>query len=180
MRRVAWSDGLAGNGMQELLFSEDAWTRDVNPNDVVFTPDAVAQMIVDEFRPEGRILEPCKGGGAFMRCLPEGTEWCEINEGRDFFKHQTRVDWIVSNPPYSNWDDWLAHSLALANDIVYLVPFAKVFKSMGTVRQILEWGGIVKVLVMPAGKAGFPFGFPCGAFHFRKGYKGPTEMRLVG
>ena len=166
--------------MQDILFAEDSWVADVNPNDIVYTPDAVAKMIVDEFKPTGRILEPCKGGGAFMRYLPEGSEWCEIREGRDFFEFKEPVDWIVSNPPYSNWERWLAHSFEIATNIVYLVPIAKVFKSMGTVRSIYEYGGIVKALFMPAGKAGFPFGFPCGAFHFQRGYKGPMESRVVG
>jgi hypothetical protein len=166
--------------MQEALFAEDGWVSEVNPNDVVYTPDAVAKMIVDEFKPTGRILEPCKGGGAFMRYLPAGTDWCEIHEGRDFFDWKEPVDWIVSNPPYSNWERWLEHSFKIASDIVYLVPFAKVFKSMGTVRAIYDYGGVVKVIVMPAGKAGFPFGFPCGAFHFRRSYKGTIELRVVG
>ena len=47
-------------------------------------------------------------------------------------------------------------------------------------RSIFEYGGIVKAIFMPAGKAGFPFGFPCGAFHFQRGYKGATAMRVVG
>lgn len=166
--------------MQDILFAEDSWVADVNPNDIVYTPDAVAKMIVDEFKPAGRILEPCKGGGAFMRYLPEGSEWCEIREGRDFFEFKDSVDWIVSNPPYSNWERWLTHSFEIAQNVVYLVPIAKVFKSMGTVRSIYEYGGIVKVIFMPAGKAGFQFGFPCGAFHFRRGYCGKTEMRVVG
>jgi hypothetical protein len=166
--------------VQNALFAEDAWVSEVNPNDVVYTPDAVAKMIADEFKPTGRILEPCKGEGAFMRHLPAGSEWCEIREGRDFFNWKEPVDWIVSNPPYSLWDRWFPHSLALASNVVYLVPFSKVFKSMGTIRQIYDYGGIVKVLVMPAGKAGFPFGFPCGAFHFKRGYAGPIELRIVG
>lgn len=163
--------------MQEVLFS-DAAPAEVNINDIVYTPDAVAKFIVETFKPYGRILEPCKGGGAFIRYLPDA-EWCEIQEGRDFFDWDEQVDWIVSNPPYSLWDQWMSHSMDLAEHIVYLVPFAKVFK-LSTLREILSWGGIVSVLNITPQTAGFPFGFPCGAFYFRKGYKGPMEMRIYG
>lgn len=165
--------------MQDALFANDSWVSEVNPYDIVYTPDSVAKMIVDEFKPQGRILEPCKGGGAFMRYLPESAEWCEIREGRDFFAWKEPVDWIVSNPPYSAWTRWLDHSFTLAQNIVYLVPFGKVFKSMEMINKVYDWGGIAKVLVFPARTAGFPFGFPCGAFHFKRGYKGPMDVRIV-
>lgn len=165
--------------MQETLFSAESRSGDVNVNDIVYTPDSTAKMIVDAFNPTGRILEPCKGRGAFMRHLPAGTEWCEITEGRDFFAWDEPVDWIISNPPYSLWDRWFPHSLKLAANIVYLVPFSKVFKSMGTINQVYDWGGIAKALVFPARTAGFPFGFPCGAFHFKRGYKGPMDIKVI-
>jgi hypothetical protein len=163
--------------VQETLFADAPDQLARNENDIVYTPDAVAKMIVDEFKPSGSVLEPCKGGGAFLRYLPDA-EWCEIQEGRDFFDYTKQVDWIVSNPPYSLWDEWIVHSMSIAQNIVYLVPFAKVFK-LTTLRQILHWGGIVKVVNITPQSAGFPFGFPCGAFYFRKGYKGPMEITLT-
>ena len=105
--------------------------------------------------------------------------WCEIDDGRDFFAFHEPVDWIVSNPPYSDFHRWLVHAFEISENVVYLVPFGKIFKSMNTVRTIYAWGGIVKALCFPARHAGFPFGFPCGAFHFRKGYTGPMEMRVL-
>lgn len=60
-----------------MLF--DSGTLD---KDVVYTPDWCARDIVQHFKPEGRVLEPSKGGGAFLQYLP-GAEWCEITEGRD-------------------------------------------------------------------------------------------------
>ena len=38
--------------------------------------------MVEFFKPSGRILEPCKGDGVFLKYLPSA-EWCEIQEGRD-------------------------------------------------------------------------------------------------
>lgn len=69
-------------------------------NDRVYTPDALARDIVLHFSPSGRILEPCCGGGAFLRAMP-GCDWCEIDKGMDFFACTGRYDWIVTNPPYS-------------------------------------------------------------------------------
>ena len=50
----------------------------INPNDVVFTPDWLAKQICGMFDIEGKVLEPCKGEGAFLKYLPKDTDWCEI------------------------------------------------------------------------------------------------------
>lgn len=59
------------------------------------------------------VLDPFRGSGSFYDQYP-GTvvrEWEEIQQGRDFFAHQAKVDWIVSNPPYSCLDEVLEHSV---------------------------------------------------------------------
>ena len=102
----------------------------MNPNDVVFTPDWLAEKICKMFEIDGNVLEPCKGEGAFLKYLPPNTEWCEIVDGRNFYDYTKKVDWIVTNPPYSDFNRFLEHSFALADNIVLLVPLAKMFKSM--------------------------------------------------
>ncbi len=151
----------------------------INPNDVVFTPEWLSEKICSMFDISGKVLEPCKGEGAFLKYLPKDTDWCEIAEGRNFYDYDKQVDWIVTNPPYSDFNRFLDHSFSLAENIVLLVPMAKMFKSMGTIGSILEWGGIVSIHVLPASKAGFPFGFPCGVYYLQKGYKGNTEIKLL-
>ena len=64
--------------------------------DRVYTPEWVARDMAWSFQPSGRVLEPCKGKGVFLRFLPDDTEWCEIDEGRDFFEWHEKVDWVVS------------------------------------------------------------------------------------
>ena len=141
--------------------------------DVVLTPDKIAADIIAHFKPSGRILDPCKGDGAFADKMP-GCDWCESRLGRDFFAWYDQVDWIVSNPPYSIFSEWLEHSLKIANDIVYLIPLAKVFNSEPRLREIMRVGGIMETRHYGSGTdCGFPFGFPCGAVHIRKGYRGP-------
>lgn len=149
----------------------------VNKNDVVFTPDTLAKTICSLFDIDGKVLEPCKGEGAFMRHLPDDTDWCEIAEGRNFYDYKEQVDWIVTNPPYSDFDRFLDHSFMLAENVVLLVPIAKIMKSMGTIRKIYAYGGIVSCYFLPASQAGFPFGFPCGVYYFKRDYKGKTDFR---
>ena len=151
----------------------------LNPNDVVFTPDWLAERICRMFYVYGTVLEPCKGEGVFLKYLPKDTEWCEIADGKNYYDYNKKVDWIVTNPPYSDFNRFLDHSFALAEHIVLLVPAAKMFKSMGTIKKTLEYGGIVSIHWLPASKAGFPFGFPCGIFYLKRGYIGKTENRLL-
>lgn len=52
----------------------------VRDDDIVLTPDDVAADVVASFAPTGRVLDPCRGEGAFWNHMP-GAEWCEVREG---------------------------------------------------------------------------------------------------
>jgi hypothetical protein len=146
----------------------------VNKNDVVFTPKWLAKEICSMFPIKGKVLEPCKGEGVFLEFLPQNTDWCEITEGRNFYDYNEKIDWIVTNPPYSDFNRFLDHCFELAENIVLLIPVAKIFKSMGTINKLFEFGGIVSYRFMSGSSAGFPFGFPVGVCHIQKGYKNKT------
>jgi hypothetical protein len=149
---------------------------EVKKRDVVYTPAHVAAAIVDRYRPAGRILDPCRGDGAFHGIMP-GSDWCEIADGRDFFSHSDPTDWIVGNPPYSILNKWLEHSFKLADDVVYLLPVAKVFGSLMRLKQIKAYGGIAEVWAPWTGRSvGFEFGWAVGAIHFKRGYGGATTV----
>jgi len=62
--------------------------------------------------PSGRVLEPCRGGGAFAKALP-GCDWCDLAAGRDFLAAKGRWDWIVSNPPYSQFRALVSETMGL-------------------------------------------------------------------
>ncbi|MFA6190665.1 MAG: hypothetical protein WC711_04135 [Candidatus Staskawiczbacteria bacterium] len=149
----------------------------INKNDIVFTPDWLAKRICEMFDIKGLVLEPCKGEGAFLKYLPENTEWCEIADGKNFYDYKKKVDWLVTNPPYSDFNRFLEYSFELAENIILLVPLAKMFKSMGTIKTIMNYGGIVSIHFLSSNKAGFPFGFPSGIFYLKRGYKDKTIFK---
>jgi len=148
--------------------------------DAVYTPDWCAADMVDWFKPEGRILEPAKGDGAFLRHLPAHTEWCEIEQGRDFFDCTVQYDWIMSNPPYSTLRPWLAHSFNVAENIVYLFPLKNFFSAHGQIMEVKNRGWIKHIRLYGTGsRLGFPMGNAIGAFHFLRGWHGDTSWSFA-
>lgn len=151
----------------------------LNKKDIVYTPDWVARDMVNFFQPQGRILEPCKGDGMFLKYLPAQTEWCEIREGKDFFSWIEPVDWIIGNPPYSAFGKWIYHAMDIAKNIVYLAPSAKPFYSEKLFNKMLKWGKIKHIRAYGSGnKLDFPIGFVIGAIYFQKDYQGPMYTSL--
>jgi len=152
-----------------------------NIGDKVYTPEPIAKKIIDSFELSGKVLDPFKGKGAFFINLPSYVEkdWCELDEGRDFFQYNERVDWIISNPPYSIFNDVLKHSFELSDNIVYLIPINKLTSSFTRIKQLKSWGGIPKIILMSPKEIGFPFGFAVGAVYFKKDYVGPTEIEVL-
>lgn len=149
---------------------------EVNQKDICYTPDEVAREVVELYSPAGHILEPCKGAGVFSKYLP-GADWCEIREGRDFFEYRNRVDWIVSNPPYSIFAKWLRHSFEVADHIVYLIPIIRCFVSPRIIADIKHYGGIRHFRVFK--EACFPdwtINFAIGAVYFQRGYSGGMDI----
>jgi len=145
--------------------------------DVVFTPPEIAEAIVRHFAPTGKMLDPCRGDGAFWRNMP-GADYCELQEGKDFFEYTQSVNWIISNPPYSCFSDWLRHSFEIAENIVYLIPINKAFNSSSMLRQTYEWGGIAEIVhIGPGSKLKFPVGFAVGAVHYKRGWAGGILYR---
>ena len=145
--------------------------------DVVYTPDLVAKKIIDLLHPSGSCLDPCKGDGAFYNNLPEGSDYCELTENKDFLFYNKKCDWIIGNPPYSIFDKFLQKSFELAENVSYLVPTNKVFQRQIIMERVNAYGGIKSIIVYGSGNLiGFPFGFSVGNFHFKRGYSGDTKI----
>jgi len=160
--------------MQSSLFGEV-----VDPADIVYTPDYVSKQIIDFLQPKGVCLDPCKGDGAFLKFLPAGSDYCELREDKDFFMYPSRVDWVIGNPPYSIFEDFLRKAFDISDNVSYLVPTNKVFQRQLIMNMVNKWGGLRSIIIYGSGTLiGFPFGFSVGNFHFEKGYTGETKILM--
>lgn len=158
--------------MQSTLFEIP-----VNPDDIVYTPLEVSKDIIIRLNPTGICLDPCKGDGAFYNYLPAGSDYCEIREGKDFFAYDKRVDWVIGNPPYSIFENFLKKGFEIADNVSYLVPTNKIFQRQVIMDMINRYGGIKSMIIYGSGQLiDFPFGFSVGNFHFQKDYKGSCEI----
>ena len=154
-------------------------TGKATASDVVHTNPLTAEWIMKHYAPhiKGSILEPCAGNDIFFNLFNGESYRCEILDGSDFFDWRQKVDWIVTNPPYSIYDKFLAHCFEVADNVVLLVPIAKAFKSNKVQRLVLNYGGLKELVYMGGGsRHGFAFGFPVGCLYYKRGYKGDCKI----
>lgn len=104
-------------------------------NDDIMTPNHIAKYIIEKLpiNENDFLYDPFRGGGAFYDNFPARNKksWSEIKEGEDFFDFNEKVDWIISNPPYSKYTEVMQHSYDIADNIVYLIPLNKIVSSWG-------------------------------------------------
>lgn len=145
-------------------------------NDRVYTPPKLARQIVGHFKPTGRRLEPCAGKMAFVQAMP-GCDWMEVDLGRDFFAGGGRYDWVVTNPPWSQFRPFLCKSMDVADNVVFL-SLVNAFFMKARVADMRDRGfGIVQILMLKTPSKPWPqTGFQLGATHIRRGHKGPTTI----
>lgn len=145
-------------------------------NDKIYTPPEIAKVIVKHFRPSGRILEPCRGSGSFTQFMP-GCSWCEIDDGRDFLTHVGCHDWIVTNPPWGLFREFLKKSMDCADNVVFLCLINAWFMTARQ-RDIRQAGfGLVEILCLPSPLPPWPqAGFALGAGWLRRGWQGGTHF----
>lgn len=94
--------------------------------DVYITPDYAIEPMLEllDIPYDATFLEPCKGTGAIynrINCVQR--YYAEISEGIDYlsYKPPTKIDFIVTNPPFSLALDFLVKSLGEADLVVYLL-----------------------------------------------------------
>jgi len=152
--------------------------RDYVSNDVIQTPRPLARQLVEHFRPRGRVLEPCRGDGAFSSILP-GCEWCEILEGRDFlitWPRDVHFDWVITNPPWSLIRPFLALAMTLSDNVVFLLTINHVW-TKARVRDVTRASfGLREIVLVDTPDSFPPSGFQLGAVHFARGYTGPIRL----
>lgn len=153
-------------------------TRNGPEHDKVYTPRQMAREVVERFSPSGIVLEPCRGDGSFLEAFPADADarWCELDEGRDFFDWHERVDWIISNPPWSEFRAFNIHAMSLALNVVWIIPLVH-FSSRARIRDVREAGfGLKEILLLDTPKEWPQSGFQIAALHFQKSYTGLTRI----
>ncbi len=121
--------------------------------DKVYTPDWLAEAIVNHYKPWGSFLEPCKGGGAFVRAAKkfglENITTCEIDEGYDFLEMREppeggKFNWSISNWPWSIFRKFLQKNMRVADNIVTLTTNNHIFAMKARRRDIKEAGFYIR------------------------------------
>ena len=116
-------------------------------NDLYYTPDDIAKLVIEFYKPKGTMLEPCSGKGALLKYMPKA-DHCEITAGSNFFAYKKKVNWIITNPPFSKITPFLIHSLELANNVVFIMNIPALF-TVKRIREIHNRGfGIKKILYL--------------------------------
>ena len=86
--------------------------RDIG-DDYFLTPSLLAKNCIKfiNIEKDDIILDAFGGDGVFYNNYPEcKKDWCEIRDKKDFFGYQKKVDWIITNPPYSLLEKVLPHT----------------------------------------------------------------------
>lgn len=100
-------DIIRKQGLKKQYLSEDE-----TPIESVLT--CINQL---NLNPTDTILDAGSGTNKiWYNNLPNLTKYeCEIKDGKDFLKWETKIDWIVGNPPYKDWIDWCFKSTEISN-----------------------------------------------------------------
>ena len=145
--------------------------------DIVYTPRDLALDIIQHYQPTGLILDPSSGDGAFYDQLPgDNNEWCELDKGRDFFEHDSKCDWIITNPPWSMMRKFLIHGMEIADNIVYLTSINH-YTTKARLRDMTQAGfGIKEFYCFDTPKSFPQSGFQLAAVHTQREWIGPITM----
>lgn len=111
-----------------------------------------------------------------LTASPSTVLWAEIKEGRDFYEWTTKVDWIITNPPWSQVRRFLRQAMLVADHVVFLLTVNHVW-TKARVRDIRDAGFGVREIVLVDMPRTFPqSGFQLGAVHLERGWKGPMKL----
>lgn len=160
-------------------------------NDKVMTPRPLARAIVEHFSPQGAVLEPCCGDGSFVEAVKnkfdrnhcgwmrETLHTCEIDAGRDFFDWNDPVDWIITNPPWSQIRQFLLHGMQVSSNIVFLMTVNHAW-TKARLRDVRDLGfGIREIAICDTPKEFPASGFQLGAVHYQHGWAGDIKFSEI-
>ena len=152
--------------------------RNYTSDDVVMTPIELAEKLVKHFNPQGKGLEPCCGTGNILKFL-DNADWCEISKGKDFFEYNSKVDYIFTNPPFSQIRKFLQHSMELADNIYFICTINHLW-TKARLRDIESAGFGVKEICIFDTPKNFPqTGFQLGMFYIQRGWNGDIRFNKI-
>ena len=151
-------------------------------NDCVYTLKELALRICGSLPIAGRALEPCSGDGAFLEALSYSEahtiDACELAQGIDFFNYILKVDWIVANPPWSKFAEFLEHSLEISDNVVFLVTLNH-FTTKKRLRLIKEAGfGFQEIRLIDTPKNFPQSGFQIVWVWLQRNWKGECKWEM--
>lgn len=140
-----------------------------NFDDNIYTSQELAKNIIGKFNLYGKVLDASMGGGAFFNQLPDHVEkdWCELDRNKDFFDYHKKVDWIITNPPFSKLTQFLEHAFKISDNVVYLIPAFKLFVSAKRLRLIREYTNVIELHEVKKPKD-WTINFPLVAVYFKR------------
>jgi len=135
-------------------------------NDEVYTPLALAEKIVNRLNIQGTAFEPCYGEGAFIKAFEKKGlqyDYCDLSQGKDFFDYNNKVNWIVTNPPWSQARKFLQHSMRIADNIAFLITINHILALKARLRDVEQAGfSITAVYTVDTPKSFPQSGFQLG------------------
>lgn len=164
------------NGKRRLIPA-----KNIAEADKVYTPRQLAAEILSLFPLHGRVLDPCKGDGAFYDQFPDHVEgyWCELDLGVDFFEWQEeeqKIEWVIGNPPWSKFRAFLEHAMHISDNVVFLAAFSH-FSTKARVRDIRQAGfAMRKIIYVPTPSDWPASGFQIAAVWLQRGWSGACEI----
>lgn len=149
-----------------------------NPEaDKIYTPTSLAERIISHFKPCGKCIDPCRGGGAFSDAMKRygisSIVTCEIDEGVDFLTTDFLIkdsadmfDWSISNWPWSKFRAFLNKNMKIADNIVSLCPVGHMLAMKARIRDIRQHGFYIREIATCETPKSFPSsGFQLAACH---------------
>ncbi len=151
-------------------------------NDRIYTPPRLAKDIVQHFKVYGKCMEPCAGRGAFVNAMEESNATyvfaCEIDDGSDFLQwsHDCRMDFVVTNCPWSQFRPFLKKSMEVADNVVFLCLVNAFFMKARQQDMKTAGFGMKEILFVDTPPKPWPqTGFSLGAVHIQRGYTGDVK-----
>jgi hypothetical protein len=174
-------EGLEGDGRMRGDLNEIKH-RDLDEStlaDVRYTPSGLARQLIEITTLQGKsILDPCSGKGAFFNAFPDDMERfeCEIKKGANFYDWNKPVDWVVSNPPFSQLTKWLEHTLNVAEvGFAYVMPtYSLTYQRL---KMIESFGFYCEKTVIIENPKEWEVGFAMAYYIFKK--NGSRATRLI-